>query len=61
MNSKQFKACMTPHVMLHSLFGLGLGLLLASLLNISGGTGLLLGLLAMVVAVFGDVATAKKK
>lgn len=52
---------MTPHTMLHSVFGLGLGLFLASLLNLSGGTGLLLGLVAMVIAVFGDASMAKKK
>ena len=61
MNKKQFKACMTPHVMLHSLFGLGLGVLLAAVLGLSGGTAILLGIIAMAVAVFGDAAIAKKK
>ena len=30
MNAKT-KACFTPHVLMHSLFGLGLGMLLVSL------------------------------
>lgn len=51
MNVKM-KACFTPHVMMHSLFGLGLGIFLVSLipsLNI-----LWLGVGLMVVAVLLD-------
>gem|GEM_PF-1813985 len=45
---EKMKSCMTPHVMMHSLFGLGLGLFLASIipsLNMPW-----LGLALMVVA-----------
>ena len=48
----KMKDCMTPHVMMHSLFGLGLGILLVSLipaLNI-----LWFGVGLMVVAVVLD-------
>lgn len=31
MNAKM-KSCFTPHVLMHSLFGLGLGILLASVI-----------------------------
>ncbi len=42
------KSCLTPHVMMHSLFGLGLGLLLASV--IPSLANVLLGIAIMVVA-----------
>lgn len=48
MNSKKMKECMTPHVMMHSLFGLGLGLLLVSLVPSLGIWWL--GLVLMAVA-----------
>ncbi len=41
---EKIKSCFTPHVMMHSLFGLGLGLLLStivpSLSNVWFGVGL---------------------
>lgn len=52
MNAKM-KSCFTPHVMMHSLFGLGLGLLLAALF--SGLASVWLGLVLMVVAVIADM------
>ncbi len=48
MNAKT-KACFTPHAMMHSLFGLGLGLVLVSLFPSLGV--MWLGLVLMVVAV----------
>lgn len=52
MNAKM-KSCFTTHVMMHSLFGLGLGLLLASLF--SGLANVWLGLILMGVSVVLDV------
>lgn len=52
MNAKM-KACFTPHVMMHALFGLGLGLLLAAL--IPGLSVVWLGLGLMALAVVLDV------
>lgn len=46
---KKMQECFKPHTMMHSLFGLGLGLLVASL--IPGLAMWWLGLLLMVVAV----------
>ena len=52
MNAKM-KDCFTPHAMMHSLFGLGLGLLLAGLsLTLANP---LLGLIVMVVAIVLDM------
>lgn len=51
MNAK-IKACFTPHIYMHSLFGLGLGILLVSL--IPGLNILWLGIGLMVVAMFLD-------
>ncbi len=53
--------CVKPHTMLHSLFGLGIGFLLASLLNISGMSGIILGLIVMAVAFAGDFMMGMKK
>ena len=47
--NKKMKECFTPHIALHSLFGLGLGLLLAGLF--SGLAMPWLGVVLMVVAV----------
>lgn len=59
--NKQMKECMKPHVMVHSFFGLGLGVLIGALLGLQGTTGIVLGLLCMVVAVIIDMGMAKKK
>lgn len=55
--NKKMKDCMTPHVMMHTLFGLGLGLLLAALLP--GLANAWFGLLLMVVAVVFDAMRKK--
>jgi len=47
MNAK-IKSCFTPHVLMHSLFGLGLGLLLSAL--IPSLSNVLLGVIIIVVA-----------
>lgn len=52
MNAK-VKECFTPHVLMHSLFGLGLGILLAAV--VEGLRAAWLGLLLMVVAVALDM------
>lgn len=52
MNGK-WKDCFAPHVLLHSLFGLGLGILLATL--IPGLQSLWLGIVLMVVSVVLDM------
>ncbi len=52
MNEKM-RSCFTPHVMMHSLFGLGLGLLLVAI--IPGLRNVWLGLVVMAVAVALDM------
>jgi hypothetical protein len=52
MNAK-VKECFTPHVLMHSLFGLGLGLLLAAVFQDLRQAWL--GLVLMVVAVVLDM------
>lgn len=50
---KKVASCFTPHVAMHSLFGLGLGLLLAGLF--SGLAMPWLGVVLMIVAVALDM------
>ncbi len=49
--NKKMQECFTPHAMMHSLFGLGLGILLAGLFGI---TNVWLGLILMIVAIVWD-------
>ncbi len=58
MNSKM-KDCFTPHVVMHSLFGLGLGLALADW--IPAFAHWWLGVILMVVAVLLDMLRPAKK
>ena len=47
---KQFKECMKPHAMVHTLFGIGLGLVLANwLTSLTGQTGLVIGLFVILI------------
>ncbi len=50
---KKMKECFTPHVMMHSLFGLGLGILVVSLIPSLGM--LWLGVLIMIIATVLDM------
>lgn len=54
MMEKMMKECMKPHALMHSLTGLGLGMLLVSFLALSGDMVLWLGLGALVVGIVGD-------
>lgn len=51
--SQKTKACFTPHVMMHSLFGLGLGFLLAHFWS-ALADNLWIGIVLMVIAVVLD-------
>ncbi len=51
--TKKMKECFTPHVMMHSLFGLGLGIILVSLFPSLGM--LWLGVAVIVVATLLDM------
>jgi len=51
MNEKM-KSCFTPHVMMHSLFGLGLGIVLVALIPAIGN--IWLGVVLVVVAIAVD-------
>jgi len=51
MNKKLMQACVAPHAIMHSLFGLGLGILLAGLFGI---TNIWLGIILMIVAIVWD-------
>lgn len=56
MNAKM-KSCMTPHVMMHGLFGLGLGIFLSAL--IPAISNIWVGLIIMVIAVVLDAMRKK--
>ena len=49
---KKMKECFTPHAMMHSLFGLGLGLLLTSFFP--SLSSVWIGLVLMAIAVAAD-------
>ncbi len=51
--SGKMKDCFTPHVMMHSLFGLGLGIVLVNL--VPSLNSVMIGVGAMVVAVVLDM------
>jgi hypothetical protein len=51
--NKKMQECFTPHAMMHSLFGLGLGILVVSLFP--GLAMVWLGVIVMVVAVVLDM------
>ena len=56
---KKIKECMKPHALMHSLAGLGIGLILVSLIPALVDNALMLGLVVLVVAIVGDFAVNK--
>ena len=55
------KRCFTNHVLLHNLFGIGLGLVLVGLIPALSASALVLGIVLAVVALGADAMTAGKK
>jgi len=53
MKNPKIKECFTPHIYMHSLFGLGLGILIASLW--SGVSKWWIGVIVMAVATVLDM------
>ena len=51
------KRCFTPHALLHNLFGIGLGIILVSLVP-SLGT-MMIGIVVVVVALVADATVVK--
>jgi len=58
MKQGMMKECMKPHALMHSLAGLGLGLVIARWL---GGAAMVLGVIAIVVGILGDTMAQKSK
>ena len=59
---KQMKECLKPHSMVHTLFGLGIGVVLANwLTNFSGQSGLVIGLFFILVAFMFEFYLAGQK
>lgn len=61
---KQMKECLKPHALLHTVFGLGLGLVFANWFSgFLGETGLVIGLFLVLVAFIGEfyLGGGKKK
>ena len=56
---KKMKECMKPHALMHSLAGLGVGLILVALVPSLAGMGATLGIIVLVVAIVGDLAVNK--
>ena len=53
------KGCFTPHALLHSLAGLGVGLVLVALVPSLVANALMLGVILVVVAIVGDMMVKK--
>lgn len=53
------KACTQPHALLHSLTGIGLGLILVALAPSLVANALMLGVVAVVVGVVGEMMVKK--
>lgn len=53
------KACFTPHALLHSLAGLGVGLILVALMPSLAANALMLGVVVVVVAIVADMMVKK--
>jgi len=59
---KQMKECMKPHSWVHTLFGIGIGVVLANwLVNLSGQSGLVIGLFIVLVAFMFELYLAGQK
>ncbi|OGG18181.1 hypothetical protein A3D78_05375 [Candidatus Gottesmanbacteria bacterium RIFCSPHIGHO2_02_FULL_39_14] len=59
---KQMKECFKPHAMLHTVFGIGIGMVLSNwLTGFSGQTGLVIGLFVVLTAFMGEFYLAGKK
>ena len=56
---KKLKECMKPHVLMHNLAGLGVGLILVNFIPTLVDNALMLGVLVLVVAVVGDFMVNK--
>ncbi len=63
MDQKMMKACFEPHIIVHSVTGLGIGFLIVGLTGLSGNTALMIGAIALIGGVLADFAVnpAKKK
>lgn len=57
---KMMKECMKPHPLLHTVSGVGLGVLLTNWFGLVGNTGMWLGLILLVVGVAGEFVFLKK-
>ncbi len=57
---RMMKECMKPHSILHTLSGIGIGLLLVALFGFSRDTSLVLGIILLVAGVLGEFLTEKK-
>lgn len=57
---KKFKECTKPHYVAHSISGLGIGLILVGVIpSLSGGTALVLGIVALAAGVIYDYSVNK--
>lgn len=54
-----FKRCLTPHALLHTLTGVGLGLILVYLIPSLGSNALVLGVIVVVAGIGGEMVWKK--
>lgn len=58
---KMMKECMKPHPLLHTVMGVGLGMLLTNWLGLPGDSGMLWGVVLVVAGFVGEFMIVKKK
>lgn len=56
---EKMRACMTPHAMMHYVFGAGIGLLLAGLFSGLAAVGVTLGIIVLIIGFVGDFLVNK--
>lgn len=57
---KMMKECMKPHPLLHTVSGVGLGMLLTNWFGLVGTAGVYLGVILVVLGVVGEFVLLKK-
>lgn len=59
--NKLIKECFKPHVLAHSVAGMGVGFFLSGLLGFAGNTAIMLGVIIFAATVVYEMTMMKKK
>lgn len=59
--NKMMKECMKPHMMVHSITGLAVGLIILGLIPSLAANALMLGVIILIVGIIADMMVQNKK